>query len=180
MVENNEHDCRQFAEARRATLRKPYHFVDCGLPNVYLAGIRYFVCRKCGKRAAEIPAVKQLLTNIAAAVVEQEGRLTGAEIRFLRKRLGKKAAEFGGIIGVSPEQVSRWENDSNPPEKSAEKLIRLCYTLLSGDKRLRRRFGKDVRQLEGWLAALPSDEHIERIQASRGKKQEWEVEPVAL
>src|SRR2546422_739289 len=84
MVENNEHDCRQFAEARQATLRKPYHFVDCGLPNVYLAGIRYFVCRKCGKRAAEIPAVKQLLTNIAAAVVEQEGRLTGAEIRFLR------------------------------------------------------------------------------------------------
>ena len=125
MVEPSEHRCEERCKARQATREKPYHFTESGLPNVYLSGIRYFVCAQCGKHAAEIPAVKQLLAVIARAIVECEGRLTGVEIRFLRKRLAKKASEFAKIVGVTPEQVSRWENDANPPEPSADKLIRL-------------------------------------------------------
>ncbi len=179
MVEAAEQDCRNFSEIRQATRAKPYHFAECGLPNVYLVGIRYLICRKCGTQAAEIPAVKQLLGLIARIVVEGEGKLTGAEIRFLRKRLGKKASEFARMVGVTPEQVSRWENDSNPPEPSADKLIRLYYALLSGDRRLQRKLHRDMHaELESWLARLPGDVHLERIQAARSRKREWKVEPV--
>ncbi len=179
MVDAAEHDCQDSPEVRHATREKAYHYTESGLPHVYLTGIRYFVCRQCGKQAAEIPAVKSLLREIARAVVECEGRLTGAEIRFLRKRLGKKATEFAQIVGVTPEQVSRWENDSNPPEPSADKLIRLYYALLSDDRKLQRRFGRDMHEeLERWLAKLPSDEHLERIQAAHGRRKDWKVDLV--
>jgi DNA-binding transcriptional regulator YiaG len=54
--------------------------------------------------------------------------LTGQQIRFLRSYFGKSSRDFAKIIGVTPEQVSRWENGHNAPEKSADKLIRyLAY-----------------------------------------------------
>lgn len=83
----------------------PYHFTECGLPGVWLSGIRYFECPSCGAQSAEIPAVSQLLALIARALVEKESKLTGAEIRFLRKRLGKKAVEAG---------LQLWESRRRP------------------------------------------------------------------
>ncbi len=79
---------------------------------------------------------------------------------------------------MTPEQVSRWENDGNPPEKSAGKLIRLCYCLLSGDGKLR----ELLQKLENWLMAIPGPEQTENIQATLSRKShEWkaEAEPVA-
>lgn len=180
MVKTAEHDCREFARVRRATRRSPYHFTESGLPNVYLVGIRVFACRKCRDVAAEIPAIEPLLESIARAVVEGEGRLTGAEIRFLRKRLGKKSSEFAQIVGVSPEQVSRWENGSNPPEAAADKLIRLFYVRLSGDRVLQRAFEKKAdAEFERWLAGLPGGQHLGTIRAARSRSREWKVEALA-
>jgi putative zinc finger/helix-turn-helix YgiT family protein len=125
MVDEHIHDL----EEKKATSDLPYHFVGSGLPNVYLIGIKYKVCKTCAGQAADIPAIKQLMQVIARAVVESEAPLTGPEIRFLRKRLGKKSSEFGRLIGVTAEQVSRWENEHNPPERSADKLIRVFYSI---------------------------------------------------
>ena len=182
MVKPEEHDCRDSAVVRRATAENPYHYTESGLPNVYLAGIRYYVCQQCGTQSAEIHAVKRLHMALARLIVENEARLTGADIRFLRKRLGKSAIDFAKIVGVTPEQVSRWENDSNAPEKSADKFIRLYYAVLSGDKELRHKIGpRDAdEELDAWLANLPTDEQLERIRAVLNRKHEWDVEPVAV
>jgi len=67
--------------------------VDCGLSDVYLVGIRYFVC-ECGETVAEIPAIRQLLSLIARDLVEKPKALAPEEIRFLRKRLGKKTGRL--------------------------------------------------------------------------------------
>lgn len=146
------HECGALAQLRMATPEEPFHFVEAGLDNVYLAGIRCHVCPNCGEEG-EIPAVKELMSALARVVVQKECLLTGTEIRFLRKVLRKKATEFAEIIGVRPEEVSRWENDANKPEKSACRLIRLAYIQLSGDKRLSRAIG--LREdFQRWITSL--------------------------
>lgn len=170
MVAEHIHDL----EVRKATSDCPYHFVSSGLPNVYLIGIKYKVCKTCGAQAADIPAIKRLMQVIARAVVEKEAVLTGPEIRFLRKRLGKKSSEFAGLVGVTPEQVSRWENDRNGPERSADKLIRVFYSMLSGDRRLRDKMNQDI---EEWLKTIAEDNHAPDIRAKL-RNHEWKTELV--
>ena len=76
MVGYNTHDCRRSLRKRRATLENPYRFVDSGLPNVYLAGIRYGICRVCGMQSADIPAVKNLMMLLGRTIVESDAPLT--------------------------------------------------------------------------------------------------------
>ena len=113
------------------------------------------------------------MVAIARAVVKKPAPLSGPEIRYLRKRLGKKSVDFGRIIGVGEDQVSRWENDRNPPEESADKLIRVFYCALSKDKELR---GQLNEHLEAWLATLPREEHASSFHA-RLRDHEWTAEP---
>lgn len=161
-------------EEHRATLDSPYHFVGSGLDNVYLIGIKYKSCRSCGLQSATIPAVKQLMQVIARVLVEEEAPLTGPEIRFLRKRLGKKSSEFAQLVGVTAEQVSRWENEHNLPERSADKLIRVFYAMLSGDRKLRHKMNQDI---EDWLSTVAEEGQSSNIRAKLSNH-EWKAEPV--
>jgi putative zinc finger/helix-turn-helix YgiT family protein len=172
----SDHDCEASVAQRFATEQQPYNFTESGLSNVYLCGIRYFECEVCEQRSAEIPALKELMRVLARVIVRKECVLTGEEIRFLRKRLGKKAIEFAQIIGVRPEEVSRWENDVNPPEKSACKLIRIVYAKLSGDKELDRTINE---AFEGWITSIKRCGYTQRINAEyKGKtaNSPWKIE----
>jgi putative transcriptional regulator len=127
------HECdRQTRQEFRATMEEPYHFVDCGLPNVFLVGIRYFRC-ECSRELVDIPAIKQLMNLIGRDLVEKDSALSGAEIRFLRKRLGAKAGDFARQIGLEPETLSRIENDPLPASERTDKLVRLYYAVASKD-----------------------------------------------
>jgi transcriptional regulator with XRE-family HTH domain len=131
-----------------ATADQPFHFTDSGLPNVYLIGIKYFQC-PCGRVTAEIPAIKRLLELIAKDLIEKPEALTGEEVRFLRKRLGKKAKDFAAEVGVEPETLSRIENGHLVVAQQTDKLIRADY-LLSAESPL-------VEQMrKGWLEVLKS------------------------
>lgn len=118
-----------------ATEENPFHFVDSGLDNVYLVGIRYFH-EPDGRLVAEIPAVKQLMRLIAHDIVTSPADLSGKQIRFLRKRLGKKATEYCQFLGVEPETLSRIENEKQAISAQVQKLARLSYCVFSEDNRL--------------------------------------------
>ena len=141
-----EHDCRNVARAVRATRSNPYRFTESGLENVFLSGIRYFVCAECGAESAEIPAVTTLMRVTARALVEKDSLLSGPGIRFLRKRLGKKAADFAAMLSVTPETYSKWETGDLAPSGMADSLIRTCYALESGGRVLLNRFAGKVEQ----------------------------------
>lgn len=143
------HDCRDFEVERRATAEQPYHFVHSGLSNVFLTGVRYYVCQECGRQSAAIPAVNALLTVIARELVRQPSLLRGEEIRFLRKQLGRKSADFAVILDVSPETYSRWENGKQRPSPMADSLIRLYYTLESRDADLLREVQSTLDKIVG-------------------------------
>jgi DNA-binding transcriptional regulator YiaG len=135
MEKMTEHSCMAHRVEKFATAKEPFHFLDSGLPNVYLVGIKYFVCED-GSIVAEIPAVKQLMQLIARDVVLSPRKLTGPELRFLRKRLGKKASEFCKFLGVGPETLSRAESGKKPISTQSQMLARLSYCVMSEDPHL--------------------------------------------
>jgi putative zinc finger/helix-turn-helix YgiT family protein len=153
------HNCKTRASERRASIDQPYRFLDSGLSNVYLAGIKYWVCEECGKQAAEIPALEQLMSVMAKSVVMKAALLNGEEIRFLRKRIGKKAADFAELINKTPEHFSKLENDQLPLPEETDKLIRLTYGMLSGDQKL---LSDIAAKAEEWLRSI-SNRHEEPI-----------------
>jgi DNA-binding transcriptional regulator YiaG len=132
----NEHNCKAHKKEMRATLEHPYHFLDSGLSNVYLLGIKYWTCEQCDRQAAEIPALEELMSVMAKSVVMKPALLKGEEIRFLRKRIGKKASEFAELINKTPEHLSKLENDQVSLPEETDKLIRLTYGMLCGDQQL--------------------------------------------
>jgi len=162
------HDCQNCRVEKLATGEEPFHFTDSGLPNVYLIGIKYFNC-ECGSVVAEIPAPKQLMRLIARDLVESPQALTGDEIRFLRKRLGKKASDFARDLGVEPETLSRMENGKQSSSEQLDKLIRLLYAMSANDPELLER----VRmKFDSWIASW-SKQHSDARIVKRIDDNEW-------
>lgn len=169
MEMNHFHNCKSTRLEKFATPAEPFHFTDSGLPNVYLVGIKYFVCSECGNVVAEIPAIKQLMQLIARDIVLSPQDLTGEKIRFLRKRLGKKASEYAKYLGFTPETLSRIENDKQPISVQAQKLARLSYCVFSEDPQLVE-CAKTILQLI--LQEIKNDEK-DKIVLEMDLNQEW-------
>lgn len=184
-METNEHinhDCRMYMQERKATQEAPYHFADSGLPNVFLAGIKYFVCEVCSCIVkVEIPAIDDLMNALARAVVLKRSPLTGKEVQFLRKRVGIKQRDFADIISASPEQLSRWENDHNELSGTMDKFIRLAYTFISKDSKLKSLVTKVREEFQKWSTSIHGNGKGERILAEYNTKHQWmaEAEPIA-
>ncbi len=152
-----------------ATDEQPFHFVGSGLDNVYLVGIKYFV-HPDGQVTAEIPAIKQLMRLIAHDLVKSPADLTGPEIRFLRKRLGKKATEYCKFLGVEPETLSRIENGKQPISGQGQTLARLSYAILSEDPKLH---GFAIDVLNSLIAELREKPKKRRIVLQMTRHNVW-------
>jgi hypothetical protein len=169
------HTCEERSERKLSTFDEPYHYVGSGLPRVYLVGVPYYVCRDCGKQAAEIPAMRELFAALARSIVSKKSQLTGLELRFLRKRLGKKAIDFAPMVSVTPEYLSALENSPDPIDPGRDKLARLIYRALSGEKQLKRVFEKD-QEFERWITSIQKIGTDEKIYATHLRNNQWRVE----
>jgi len=101
-----------------------YEFSESGLPGVVLSGIEMLTCPNCGNTDPVIPRLAVLMRSIATAVARKEYKLTGAEVRFLRKHLKMTAEKLGTLLGVDKTTVSKWENDADPVGDQSERLLR--------------------------------------------------------
>jgi len=76
------------------TLGKPYHFKASSPPNVYLLnGVKIERDADYGELVA-IDYLPDLFMAITFSLVRKPDRLTGAEMRFMRKRMGAKQADL--------------------------------------------------------------------------------------
>jgi putative zinc finger/helix-turn-helix YgiT family protein len=83
-------------------------------------------CQRCGEQEISFPDFNGLMAAIAVARVKAPIKLTGNEIRFLRKALEKTAKELAAnIVGVRQETISRWENNKEQISPPIEKLLRI-------------------------------------------------------
>lgn len=103
-----------------------------GLPGVVLVGVPVSRCPSCGEYEVAIPNNDELHRVLALRVVEESGRLTGAEIKFLRTVLDYTSAEFARLVGASPVTVSHWEHDAQPIGHHADALVRALVLLRVG------------------------------------------------
>jgi transcriptional regulator with XRE-family HTH domain len=174
-----EHDCEESAVERISTLDEPYHYVGSGLGNVYLIGVKYWVCSRCKKQAADIPSLNLLLAAIARTIVEKSPPLIGEQVRYLRKRLERPSKEFAALIGVTPERYSAIESSNSPLAEGRDKLVRLIYRVFSRDRKLKDAL-LDRQQIEEWLLALHGRGDSEIIVGTWLGNRRWRVEAATL
>lgn len=117
--------CRTCGKAEMTTRAETYLYAESGLPNVVLVGVEVRRCPSCGHHELVLPRVTELHRTIAHAVIHKRARLSGPEVRFLRKYLGWSGADFARHVGVDPSTVSNWENDKDPIGPASDRLLRL-------------------------------------------------------
>jgi putative zinc finger/helix-turn-helix YgiT family protein len=105
--------------------RENHKYTACGLAYVTLMNVEVLRCKACGEWEVVIPRIEELHRTLAVAVAQGKAQLRGAEIRFLRKYLGLSGAKAASALSVTPETMSRWENDKVPISQSAERFLRL-------------------------------------------------------
>ncbi|WP_428261338.1 type II TA system antitoxin MqsA family protein [Haliangium sp.] len=105
---------------------------EVGLPGVTLVGIEVSRCPACGEVEKAIPMLEGLHRALAMTIITKPGRLSGVEIKFLRKFLGFSGEDFAEVTGADPSTVSRWENDKQPMNAQADRLLRMM--VMYGDR----------------------------------------------
>lgn len=134
-------ECRDCGEAvmkeRKASKAQPYQYAESGLDNIFLIDVRVWRCPKCKEEVAEIPKIGKLNRLILKDLLEKPTRLTGKEIRFMRKEVGLPAKKFAALMRVTPFHLSRIENEATKQfGESTDTLARLWVlcTVQAGQK----------------------------------------------
>jgi DNA-binding transcriptional regulator YiaG len=116
----------EFALKGRRHLAKPYHFKASGLPNVYLlSGVKIERDADYGELVT-IDHLPDLIMAIAFNLVAKPERLTGVEMRFLRKRMGATQNDLGAELWVSEQTVANYEKgktDAGPADRALRFLF---------------------------------------------------------
>jgi len=99
--------------------------LDEHLPQVMVDGLEQGRCVNCNETLNSYPRWSELSRQVVASLVGKTTRLTAGEFHFLRLKIGLKAQDLAGILGVTPSQVSRWENEAAPISALADRLLRM-------------------------------------------------------
>ena len=126
--------CETEMGSRKASAEHPYMYRLSETP-VRLVGIRVFQCQTCAGESPIIPNMSGLHRAIAGILARKEARLTGSEVRFLRKQIGFSARRFAVLIGVGASHISRVENGQKRHlGTAADKLARLVNVMANEDE----------------------------------------------
>ena len=100
-----------------------YHYTECGLQNVYIAGLAPAMDED-GDEVIEIPFINGLHTAIAHGIVKHAKGISGSELRFLRSEIGLTQAELALLVHADKQTIGRWERGEWPIDSTAETVIR--------------------------------------------------------
>jgi DNA-binding transcriptional regulator YiaG len=124
----------EFALKGRRHLAKPYHFKASGLPNVYLlSGVKIERDAEYGELVT-IDRLPDLIMAIAFRLVSKPEKLTGAEMRFLRKRMGARQSDLAQELWVSEQTVANYEKGKTEVGP-ADRAVRFLFLARVADDR---------------------------------------------
>lgn len=102
-----------------------YHYLESGLRNIWLKN-GYTVERDA--EYGELVSFHDVdgLHRAIGRALALKPRLTGAEVRFLRREMGLSQRGLGELLGVGDQAVALWEKRGRVP-KTADRMLRLIY-----------------------------------------------------
>lgn len=104
-----------------------YHYVECGLPNVFLVNGFEIVEESPYGKGTVIHDVAGLHVCIAKILLDKPDSLTGAEFRFLRRELDLSQRILGELFDNDERTIRTWEREEIPIPKLADHVIRHMY-----------------------------------------------------
>jgi DNA-binding transcriptional regulator YiaG len=121
------------------TIRR-YEDQSLGLPYpvVLFNGVEEEIDDVTGERVGiSIPYLEDLVATVAVARVLHPLQLDGAEVKFIRRVLGRSAKDFASALHMAPETYSRWENGKQTVGAWADKQVRLAAIVILREKAAR-------------------------------------------
>lgn len=112
---------------------RSYRYAESGLPNVVLSGVEVSDCAACDNSDVAIPRMGRIHSAIARALVKSPTRLTGPELRFLRKHLGQTGEQFAAYLHTDKTKISKWERGEDRIGPANDRLVRLLVAALDKD-----------------------------------------------
>jgi len=106
--------------------KKIYHYTECGLDNVYLLNGFKEHKTEYGSGIA-FTCVEGLHKAISLNIIRRDSKLSGNELRFLRKELELTQIQLANYLGVKPLAINRWEVEKVAINPLADRLVRLLY-----------------------------------------------------
>lgn len=101
-----------------------YHYTECGLRNIWLKN-GYVVKQTPYGEGVSIQDVEGLHRFIGTLIAKRP-KLTGPELRFLRKEMAMSQKALATFVGTSEQNVSLWERRGRVPQ-AADRIIKLAY-----------------------------------------------------
>ena len=101
-----------------------YHYTESGLGNVWLKN-GYVMKNTPYGEGVSIQDVEGL-HRLIGALIAKRPKITGKELRFLRKEMEMSQSALAGLLGTSEQNISLWERRGNIP-KVSDRLIKLIY-----------------------------------------------------
>ena len=124
-----------------------YQYKESGLRNVWLKN-GYEVHKTPYGDGVSVHFAEDLHAQILTALAMKPGRLTGAELRFIRKEMELSQANLAGLIGVTAQTLALWEKSKGKITAPSERLLRLLVEdRLSGKVHVERLI-KKLNELE--------------------------------
>jgi len=153
--ENKEKTAWQFLECDPSESATKYAYKGCGLDDIYLLNGYDVVNTEHGVGVA-VRDIDGLHRVIGENLVTKKKELLGKELRFLRKEMDLTQTELGRFIGLSSQQVARWEKQSVISQPADYLLRKLYLEHINGKVSLR----ELVEKLDDKDSVDDSGEHL--------------------
>ena len=105
--------------------KENYHYLESGLPSVYLRNVTWYKCGECERTEAIIPRIGQLHRCIAWRIIRKPSPLKKKEVEFLIKMMGIGKTKFADMLGIKPSELHH---------KATSTAIRLFYLAFKNDE----------------------------------------------
>jgi putative zinc finger/helix-turn-helix YgiT family protein len=130
----SKHECTNCGK-RTTPEHRNYRYAESGLSNLILQSIEVTDCPNCGKSDLIIPRMAKIPRAIAQALVNSPVRLTGEQLRFLRKHFSLNGDQLGRYLHTDRTKISKWERGEDRIGPATGRLIRLLAATLDSELR---------------------------------------------